>query len=64
MATTTPAALSIREFSQAANISDDTTRRRIADGTIQAFRVGKRLIRIPASELDKLMRPIPSAKVG
>ena len=56
--------LSIREFSEAAGISIDTTRRRLADGTIRGFRVGERLIRIPSTELDRLMRPIPGPKAG
>lgn len=61
---TRPASLTIREFSDALGVSPDTTRRRIADGTITAFRVGRRLIRIPADQIDALMRPIPSARVA
>ena len=40
--------------------STDTIRRRIADGSLTGFRVGKRLIRVDLNEVDALMRPIPT----
>lgn len=56
-----PKAVSIIDASKIVGVSTDTIRRRISDGTLKAFRVG-RVIRIPVSELDKLMRrSIPTA---
>lgn len=37
-----------------------TIRRRIADGTITGYRMGPRLVRVDANELDALLHPIPS----
>lgn len=45
------------------NVSTKTIRRRIADGTIPACRVG-RLIRINIADLDAAFRAIPSAAIG
>ncbi len=39
-------------------VSIDTIRRRIADGTLPAERIGPRLIRIRVADLDALGRPI------
>ena len=38
-----------------------TLRRRIADGSLTAYRFGPHLIRLDPREVDALMRPIPSA---
>lgn len=43
--------------------SVDTVRRRIADGTIPASRLGKRIL-IRRSDLEAALRPIPSANTG
>lgn len=57
--------MSPREAAIYASVSTDTIRRRIADGSLPASRVGKgRLIRIARADLDAMLRPIPSAKVG
>ena len=37
-----------------------TLRRRIADGSLPAYRTGPRMIRVQSSDVDRLMRPIPS----
>lgn len=39
------------------NVSTRTIRRRIADGTLPAYRVG-RLVKINPEDLDRLARPI------
>jgi excisionase family DNA binding protein len=44
-------------------VSAKTIRRRISDGTIPAYRVG-RLIRIRVEDLDSAFRRIPSASIG
>lgn len=43
------------------HVSIKTVRRRIADGTIPAVRIG-RLIRIPAAALESVGRPLAVAK--
>lgn len=45
-------------------VSDKTIRRMISAGSITAYRFGPRLIRIDLNELDRKLRPIPSARVG
>lgn len=39
-------------------VSKDTVRRRIADGTLRAERIGPRLIRIRQADLDALGTPL------
>lgn len=41
-------------------ISVHTLRRRIADGELPAFRTGQRIIRVRVSDLEKLLRRVPS----
>lgn len=38
-----------------------TIRRRIADGTLTAYRFGPRMLRVDLDELDRLLRPVPTA---
>lgn len=47
-------AYQIAEFARAFGISKDSTRRRIAEGTIRGFKLGRRVL-IPASEVDRLL---------
>ena len=57
MDNTTPAArplLTVGEVAAALRISTETIRRHVHDGTIRAITVG-RVIRIPASELERLL---------
>ena len=43
------------------SVSPLTIRRRIADGSLTGYRLGKsRTIRIDLDELDQMMRPIPT----
>jgi excisionase family DNA binding protein len=42
-------------------ISVHTLRRRIAAGELPAFRSGRRIIRIRVSDLDRIMKRVPSA---
>lgn len=43
-------------------LSIKSIRRRIADGTLPAYRVGPRLIRLDAEDIDRLLpRRIPAA---
>jgi excisionase family DNA binding protein len=41
-----PALLSIEQVADATNLSTKTVRRRVADGTLKAHRIGARIIRI------------------
>lgn len=41
-------------------ISVHTLRRRIATGELPAFRTGRRIIRIRVSDLEKLLRRVPT----
>jgi excisionase family DNA binding protein len=42
-------------------VSTRTLRRRIADGSLRAYRLGPRIIRLDAAEVDRLMVPVPTA---
>lgn len=55
---------SITEAAAHAHVHRDTIRRRIADGSLTGYRMGSRIIRVDLDELDELLRPIPTAKVG
>ncbi|MGV8973374.1 MAG: helix-turn-helix domain-containing protein [Rhodoglobus sp.] len=56
-----PVWVSIRDASEALHVSTRTIRNWISAGHIGAERVGPRLIRIPASELERIGRPIAAA---
>ena len=55
--------LTIREFSEQANVSTRTTARWLAAGLIPGRRIGPRTVRIPASALDTVGEPIVKAAV-
>jgi len=52
---------SIADAAEFAGVHPRTIRRRIADGTLNGYRMGPRLIRIDLNELDAILRPIPTA---
>ena len=56
--------VSVAAAAELAGVSTKTIRRKIADGTIKAHRVGTRTIRISSAELDNLFVPIPNARTG
>jgi excisionase family DNA binding protein len=56
--------VSIAEAAKLADVHPRTIRRRIADGTLTAYKLGPRLIRIDIAELDSLLTLIPSAGGG
>lgn len=45
-------------------ISVHTLRRRIAAGELPAFRTGRRIIRVRVTDLEKLLRRVPSSRWG
>lgn len=55
--------LSPAQAADAAAVSVDTIRRRIADGTLPAVRFG-RLVRIPRNALAELGRPINNRRTA
>lgn len=55
---------SIKQAAEYAACSTKTIRRRISDGSLTGYRMGKRLIRVDLNELDAVLRPVPSARVG
>ena len=54
--------LPLREAAGIYHISVDTLRRRILDGTLPAVRSGRRIIRVSTADLDRLFRPVQSAR--
>ncbi len=56
--------ISISEAAETYGVSTKTVRRRIADGTIPARRLGPRLVRIDVRDADAALRPIPTALPG
>jgi excisionase family DNA binding protein len=55
--------LSKREAADEYGVSTKTIERRIADGTLPAWRVGGQ-VRVKAADLDKLARPIAPTAVA
>lgn len=53
--------LSAAEFAALKGVTTRTVRKWIAAGYVKAERVGPKLIRIPASELERVGNPIRSA---
>ena len=54
--------LTLAEAAELMSVSVKTLRRRIADGTIPAYRCGRRVIRIRVEDLERAFRPVPSAR--
>ncbi|WP_245994513.1 helix-turn-helix domain-containing protein [Nocardioides immobilis] len=54
--------LTLVEAADLMSVSVKTLRRRIADGTIPAYRCGRRVIRIRVEDLERAFLPIPSAQ--
>lgn len=50
----------ISEAAEYAAVSPKTIRRRIADGSLTAYRMGPRLIRVDLAEIDNLLQRIPA----
>jgi excisionase family DNA binding protein len=56
--------LSLQEAARSRGCSERTIRRYIAAGLLPAYRMGPRLIRVDAAELDAMLRPIPTASAS
>ena len=55
-----PRFMTLKQAGQVYSVSDRTLRRRIADGTLPAVRVGPRSIRVAAEDVEALASPIPT----
>jgi excisionase family DNA binding protein len=55
---------SIREAAEHGAVSQKTIRRYIASGQLTAYRFGVNLLRVDLSEIDRLLKPIPTAGGG
>lgn len=53
--------ISIAQAAALEGLCQKTIRRRIADGTLKAYRLGPRLIRVDAESLSQLARPMVTA---
>ena len=53
--------LTLAEAADLMSVSVKTVRRRIADGTLPAYRCGRRVIRVRVDDLELVFRRIPSA---
>ena len=56
--------LSTAEAAEFIGVSPRTIRHYIATGVLTGYRVGPRILRIPLSEVEALLEPIPTAAVG
>jgi excisionase family DNA binding protein len=53
--------IGVREAVERLAVSEKTIRRAIADGTLPARRVGRKVIRVQVADLDRFAQPIPTA---
>lgn len=63
-ATSTRRYVSLTTAAQYLEMTEAGIRKFIAEGRLTGYRVGKRSIRVDMREVDALLTPIPSAKVG
>jgi excisionase family DNA binding protein len=59
---TPPSYLTLTEAAELMSVSVRTVRRRISDGTIPAYRCGRRVIRVRFEDLELAFHRIPSAR--
>lgn len=52
--------LTLRAAAEMYSLSERTIRRRVADGSVGAVRVGPRTIRVLTADVEALARPIPT----
>ncbi len=51
---------SINKVAEILDVNPRTVRRRIADGTLRAYRVGPTLVKVDLDDVDRILRPIPT----
>lgn len=54
--------LTLAEAAELMSVSVKTLRRRIDDGTIPAYRCGRRVIRVRLEDLDGVFQRVPAAQ--
>ena len=59
---TRPSYVTLAEAADLMSVSVKTLRRRIADGTIPAYRCGRRVIRVRIEDVELAFHRIPSAR--
>ena len=60
---TSPQYVSLAVAADLMAVSVKTLRRRIADGTLPAYRCGPRVIRVRVDDLDRVFHRVPSARL-
>ena len=53
--------VSINQAARLVDVSPRTIRRRIADGSLNAYRFGPRVIRVDLDDVESLLKRIPAA---
>lgn len=56
--------ISLQEAAIELGVSVDTIRRRIADGSLPAVRVGPRLLRVNKADVVAMEKPVPTAEAS
>lgn len=62
--TLAPQMISLKAAAERLGVTEQSIRRYIAEGDLNGYRLGRRAIRVNAQEVDALLVPIPTAKVG
>ena len=53
----------LAQAAERTEVSVKTLRRRISAGQLTAYRYGPRVIRVDPHDVDRLMRPVPNARI-
>jgi excisionase family DNA binding protein len=53
--------LTLKEAAEWYGVSERSLRRRIDDGSLRAWKIGPRSIRVAAADVEALARPVPAA---
>ena len=54
---------SLAQAAARTEVSVKTLRRRISAGQLTAYRYGPRILRLDPRDVDRLMRPVPNARI-
>jgi len=54
---------SLAQAAERTEVSVKTLRRRISSGQLPAYRYGPKMLRVDPRDIDRLMRPVPSARI-
>ncbi|KQY23523.1 hypothetical protein ASD16_13495 [Cellulomonas sp. Root485] len=59
-----PEFVSVAEIAEELQVTDRFVRKLIADGELQAVRVGRRLVRVRRGDLEAILRPVAGPRPG